>query len=165
LLLKQGLTEEQPKAVNDARRAAMDAGKTPEEAENAASPVVKAFLARMSTEEDRVARGRALMLLVRDTPEGNPQATPGTTAPASPALKANKAPVTSGQSGKPPGADDHQRHREKTVQMKQALASSDADEKKLDRLAEAIRQESNADYRCDLLASPPLGHTWHEALR
>jgi hypothetical protein len=52
LLLKQGLTEEQPKAVNDARRAAMDAGKTPEEAENAASPVVKAFLARMSTEED-----------------------------------------------------------------------------------------------------------------
>jgi hypothetical protein len=61
------------------------------------------------------ASGVTLLVFERSTPEGNPQATPGTTAPASPALKANKAPVTSGQSGKPPGADDHQRHREKTV--------------------------------------------------
>lgn len=52
----------------------------------------------------------------------------------------------------PPSADVAQRHQENVVQMKQVLAGSEADDKKFDRLAEAIHRELDADCRRDLLA-------------
>jgi HEAT repeat protein len=53
---------------------------------------------------------------------------------------------------KPPGPDGYQRHRENVAQLKQTLSGSEFDEKKFERLAEAIRREPNADYRRDILA-------------
>jgi HEAT repeat protein len=52
----------------------------------------------------------------------------------------------------PPSQELHERHRVKVAQMKQIMAGPDADDTKFQRLAEAIRRESDADYRRDLLA-------------
>jgi HEAT repeat protein len=52
----------------------------------------------------------------------------------------------------PPAPADYDRHRENVAQMKQVLAGLESDEKKFERLADAMRRESNADLRCNLLA-------------
>ncbi|MGD0897695.1 MAG: HEAT repeat domain-containing protein [Thermoguttaceae bacterium] len=59
-------------------------------------------------------------------------------------------PIVAGS--KPETPAEYQRHRENLAMMKEVLAGPEPDEKKLDRLAEAMRREPNADHRRDLLA-------------
>jgi HEAT repeat protein len=53
---------------------------------------------------------------------------------------------------KPPSAEVAQRHQATVAEIKQFLAGPDSDERKFERLAEAIHGEAEPDYRRDLVA-------------